>query len=407
MRFFLHLLLWYLLTFMYVVSLYLNSANSDFSSFIRLDTFALNYGVLGTVNFLLFYALVFYVIPYFLQRKKKVLLAFVILGMILVAGIVKYAIAWPFRGRLLVKIGYIIHPIDVTNVHGTSAATYRPLPANVPSPVSKQLPISQRVLPMPAIQGPFEYSLEVLWLGFMLAFTALTYRILLDWYKNEQIRKALENEKLKAELAFLKMQVNPHFLFNSLNNLYSLSVLEKTSKTAEGIMRLSDMIRYMLYEKEDEQSTVSLPKEVHQLNSYIDLQRLRHDSDMHLHFSIEGDITHSRIAPLLLFPLLENACKHGVVDDAKRPVTIELKVTSSNLLFSIRNVKNHHLKDPTGASDWKTYVSAWPCYILAVIPCISRKAPLIFLWNYNYLYDQTRSGKNAEVSDHRRRAFSH
>jgi two-component system, LytTR family, sensor kinase len=387
-RLIIHLVLWYLLTFIYIISLYLNSANSNFSVFIRLDTFVLNYGILGTINFLVFYTLVFYIIPVFLHRKRKVQLGLVILGFILVAGMIKYAVAWQFREHLLVKIGYTVpisipkgmnasHPSPANAPRSSSVTAATPAaaapPAAVPSAGSAAPPSSLNAphptTPLPAsltsppvtapakpiqnlprsyYQGPLEYSLESLLAGLMIAVAALAYRILLDWYKNEQIRKALEHEKLKAELAFLKMQVNPHFLFNSLNNLYSLSVLEKTVKTSDGIMRLSEMIRYMLYEKEDDQSRVSLTKEVQHLNSYIDLQRLRYESGMYLHFSMEGNIEQARIAPLLLFPLLENACKHGVVDDPKRPVTVELRVAPNQIIFSIRNDKNQHFKDHTG-----------------------------------------------------------
>lgn len=337
-----HLLLWYLLTFIYVVSLYLNSFNSSFSAFVRLDIFVLNYGLLGTINFGCFYVLVFYVFPFFLRRKKKVRLALVAIGMILAVGMAKYAISWQFRERLLIKTGYVTR----VSLPKNGIPVYA-LPLNGPRPAGNQ-DTPKRVIPLSYFQGPLEYALESLLTGLMIAFAALAYRILLDWYKNEQIRKALENEKLKAELAFLKMQVNPHFLFNSLNNLYSLSVLEKTSKTSEGIMKLSEMIRYMLYEKEDEQSRVSLSKELQHLNSYIDLQRLRYENGMYLHFSTEGDVDQARIAPLLLFPLLENACKHGVVNDPLRPVTVELKVTSARIVFSVCNAINQDFKDRTG-----------------------------------------------------------
>jgi two-component system, LytTR family, sensor kinase len=383
-RLIIHLVLWYLLTFIYIVSLYLNSVNSNFSVFIRLDMFVLNYGILGTINFLVFYILVFYIIPVFLRRKRKVQLGLVIIGFILVAGMVKYAIAWQFREHLLIKIGYTVpysvpkgksaahpstvpHPIIQPSAGpaAPSSSLNEPQPTippsanNDPQPTIQPSAISAtplasnpakpiQPLPRSYYQGPLEYSLQSLLAGLMIAFAALAYRILLDWYKNEQIRKALEHEKLKAELAFLKMQVNPHFLFNSLNNLYSLSVLEKTVKTSDGIMRLSEMIRYMLYEKEDDQSRVSLTKEIQHLNSYIDLQRLRYESGMYLHFSMEGNIDQARIAPLLLFPLLENACKHGVVDDPKRPVTVELKIAPGQIIFSIRNDKNQHFKDHTG-----------------------------------------------------------
>jgi LytS/YehU family sensor histidine kinase len=177
---------------------------------------------------------------------------------------------------------------------------------------------------------------------------AFAYRLLLLWFQQEKLRKELENQKLKAELSFLKMQVNPHFLFNALNNIYSLSVMEKSNKTGQSIMKLSDLMRYVLYEKEDTENRVSLDKEIRHINSYIDLEKLRHPGDVYINFSIEGDTNGKRIVPLLLFPLIENACKHGILTDAQKPVDINLKVTDHQLNFSIENSINSYHKDEVG-----------------------------------------------------------
>ena len=177
---------------------------------------------------------------------------------------------------------------------------------------------------------------------------AFAYRLLLLWFQQEKLRKELENQKLQAELSFLKMQVNPHFLFNALNNIYSLAVMEKSKKTGDSIMKLSELMRYVLYEKEDAENRVSLDKEIRHINSYIDLEKLRHPGDVYINFSIEGDTAGKRIVPLLLFPLIENACKHGVLANAQKPVDINLKVTDHQLNFSIENSVNSYQKDETG-----------------------------------------------------------
>ena len=177
---------------------------------------------------------------------------------------------------------------------------------------------------------------------------AFAYRLLLLWFQQEKLRKELENQKLKAELSFLKLQVNPHFLFNALNNIYSLSVMEKSNKTGQSIMKLSDLMRYVLYEKEDAENRVSLDKEIRHINSYIDLEKLRHPGDVYINFSIEGDTNGKRIVPLLLFPLIENACKHGILTDAQKPVDINLKVSDHQLNFSIENSINSYQKDEVG-----------------------------------------------------------
>jgi len=177
---------------------------------------------------------------------------------------------------------------------------------------------------------------------------AFAYRLLLLWFQQEKVRKELENQKLQAELSFLKMQVNPHFLFNALNNIYSLSVMEKSTKTGQSVMKLSELMRYVLYEKEDSENRVSLEKEIRHINSYIDLEKLRHPGDVYINFSIEGEINGKRIVPLLLFPLIENACKHGILTDARKPVDINLKVTDHQLNFSIENSINSYQKDEVG-----------------------------------------------------------
>ena len=177
---------------------------------------------------------------------------------------------------------------------------------------------------------------------------AFAYRLLLGWFQQEKLRKELQNQKLQAELSFLKMQVNPHFLFNALNNIYSLAVIEDSKKTGNSILKLSELIRYMLYEKEDAENKVSLDKEIRHINSYLDLERLRHQDDIYINFSIEGETYDKKLAPLLLFPLIENACKHGILNDPQKPVDIHLKASHHQLEFSISNYCNDYVKDQSG-----------------------------------------------------------
>jgi LytS/YehU family sensor histidine kinase len=176
---------------------------------------------------------------------------------------------------------------------------------------------------------------------------AFAYRIYVNWMHQEKISKDLENQRLKAELSFLKMQINPHFLFNALNNIYSLIVIDHSERAGNSIMKLSEIMRYVLYEKEDAAHKVSLDKEINQLNNYIDLERLRHGDNMHFNFSVEGEIIDKRIAPLLLFPILENAFKHGLLSDPEKPVTAELKV-DNQIHFLVRNFKTNYCKDGVG-----------------------------------------------------------
>ncbi|WP_420387673.1 sensor histidine kinase [Roseivirga sp.] len=153
-----------------------------------------------------------------------------------------------------------------------------------------------------------------------------------SWYKLQQVEK----EKLSIELNSLKSQVNPHFLFNSLNSIYSLA-LSRSEQTADTVLELSNLLRYMLYEVSEEK--VELAKEVEMLENYIELQKLRADDSTQVTFEVKGALDEVKIAPLLFFPLIENAFKHGVkgVSDSGF-IKISLEV-DRHISFSISNNK--------------------------------------------------------------------
>lgn len=165
-----------------------------------------------------------------------------------------------------------------------------------------------------------------------------------SWYRLQQIEK----EKLSLELNSLKMQINPHFLFNSLNSMYSLA-RKKSEKTPDAILRLSNLMRYMIYEVSDD---VPLSKEVDSINDYLDLQRLRLNEDANISFQTEGDLANQMIAPLLFFPIIENSFKHGLKGErGDNYVKINLENDEKNLSFHIINNKgkvDHIEKDPFG-----------------------------------------------------------
>jgi LytS/YehU family sensor histidine kinase len=170
-------------------------------------------------------------------------------------------------------------------------------------------------------------------------------RITMEWFKNERQKKEMEAEKLASELAFLKSQVNPHFLFNILNNICSLA-RKKSDETENAIIKLSQIMRYMLQDSKDEK--VSLEKEVEYLQSYIELQRLRLPEAVKINFSTEGRPELFSIAPLLLIPFVENAFKHGVSYQDSSEITIRLICSWQMLSF---HVENHIAKHQEGAKD--------------------------------------------------------
>jgi len=159
-------------------------------------------------------------------------------------------------------------------------------------------------------------------------------RITMEWFNNERQKKEMEAEKLSSELAFLKSQVNPHFLFNILNNICSLA-RKKSDETENAIIKLSQIMRYMLQDSKDEK--VSLEKEVEYLNSYIELQRLRLPEKVKIDFTIDGQPELLSIEPLLLIPFVENAFKHGVSYQGSSAISIHLGTKGNNLSFTVRN----------------------------------------------------------------------
>jgi LytS/YehU family sensor histidine kinase len=124
----------------------------------------------------------------------------------------------------------------------------------------------------------------------------------------------LEKENLKNELRALKSQINPHFLFNSLNSIYSLA-LKKSNDTPEVILKLSDVLRYVIYESNE--PLVDLEKELKFIGNYIDLQKLRHKYPDNISLNMEGITDGIKIAPLIFIVFIENAIKHGLVGIGK------------------------------------------------------------------------------------------
>ncbi len=158
------------------------------------------------------------------------------------------------------------------------------------------------------------------------------------WVQKQQEWLQTEKEKVIAELQLLKAQVHPHFLFNTLNNIYSFS-LQHSAKAPELILKLSSLLSYMLYEcKEDE---VPLQKELEVMKNYIDLEKERYGNHFELSLSIEGDINNKMIVPLLLLPLLENAFKHGTSEQLEKPwLNVDIFVKGNTLRCKIVNSKN-------------------------------------------------------------------
>ncbi len=158
---------------------------------------------------------------------------------------------------------------------------------------------------------------------------SLMLRISTRWQQTER-------EKIAAELSYLKAQINPHFLFNTLNSIYSLAIM-KSDETPTAVVKLSGMMRYVLSEAATD--FVSLEKEIVYIKNYIDLQKLRFGESISLEFMINGQTNGFQIAPLVLIPFIENAFKHGVNAEEDSVIEIKIDITANELFLYVVNKK--------------------------------------------------------------------
>ena len=156
-----------------------------------------------------------------------------------------------------------------------------------------------------------------------------------NYIKLKQAAQKLRFEKQEAELNFLKSQTNPHFLFNTLNNIYSLS-RDKSDLAPESILRLSKILRFMLYETSG--AFIAIEQELKIINDFIALEKLRYDESLRVNFNYDVEDMKQALPPLLLVPLVENAFKHGAAETRGYPfIDIHLSVNNRKLLFVVKN----------------------------------------------------------------------
>ena len=257
----------------------------------------------GLINIAIFYFNYLIILPTFLNRKKYWWCAIVMIALVLVSSIVKCGLA------------YYFYDIIIKRDSGKHIIAF------------------------------WDYFMTAAFVGCLFIFLSAVLKFVTDWFLNEKIKTNLENEKLLSELAFLKSQINPHFLFNSLNNIYSLAY-QKSDKTPEAILKLSEIMRYMLYESNEDK--VALADEIRYLENYIELQKLRFKDSSYIKFEIIGDAKAQKITPLVLISFVENAFKHGIATDREVPISILLNIEPGKLFFKTVNKKSNQNKDDTG-----------------------------------------------------------
>lgn len=154
------------------------------------------------------------------------------------------------------------------------------------------------------------------------------------WRRDEEKRQDLERQRINTELSYLKAQINPHFFFNTLNNIYSLTNLN-VEKAQKALLKLSRMMRYVLYENQKDETL--LKKEVNFIQDYIELMKMRLTPNVILNLKIEEPKEDQIIAPMLLLPFLENSFKHGISNQKECEISIRLEVMGDTLFFETRN----------------------------------------------------------------------
>lgn len=237
------------------------------------------------------YINIFYLVPNFLTEKKR---------------------EWTFIGSLLLACA-ILTPLKVLALYF--------LHSNFPEFQSE------------LVKNQFWYFLGLVYIA---GFSTI-YSIIAAWKQQERQQQELQNQTIESELRFLKTQINPHFLFNTLNSLYALT-LKKSNDAPEVVLMLSEMMRYMLYECNE--PLVQLSKEVSYIENYLNLEKLRLSKDIDIHFEVKGATADYKVAPLLFIPFIENSFKHGVANQiGKGFVHIHIACSDELITFSIENTK--------------------------------------------------------------------
>ncbi|MET0637891.1 MAG: sensor histidine kinase [Chitinophagaceae bacterium] len=246
--------------------------------------------------FILFsYPLVYFAIPHLLLKGKVIQFLFVILGW----GVLGFYFDIAYRSYILIPAQ---EAMGLTNI--------------IP-------------------RGPLAFC-------FLCMTTSAASPMIIKFFKLWTIKQRdwmqAQNEKTTAELQVLKAQIHPHFLFNTLNNIYSFS-LERSSKTPGLILKLSSLLNYMLYDcKADE---VRLSKEVEVMKDYIELEKERYGNKIDISWNAEGEMAENFIAPLIMIPILENSFKHGLSEQIEKPwLSVDISVRQNTLHCKIANSKN-------------------------------------------------------------------
>lgn len=248
--------------------------------------------IIGSIiNLILFYSIAFYLIPVTLKK-----------------GVSHFAV---WLSLLFVVASVVESMVDF--------ALYR----------SSGSPIDSSIWP--------ELILMVVVMHILVVIIAFAYRFSKDWFDNEQLRRSISEHQLRSELEILKSQINPHFLFNALNNLFYMALQSGDEKTAEGINKLAEIMRYV-FDKTGKEK-VSIREEIQYISDYIYLQQLRFNEQVTVQFKYPETMMNFPISPMLLITFVENAFKYGVSSQSKTTIAIRVSIDEESFVFEVENQK--------------------------------------------------------------------
>jgi two-component system, LytTR family, sensor kinase len=299
-----------------------------------------------------FYLNTYYFIPKLFSQKRILRYLLVIVGIIVVIAAQQFTVEWFFIRRNASDLDFGKKSVQIQiDSPFKSEADFKEGPEKYDPSFKNNFPPYDSLRKMPPPPYEFRSPFRIIHIPgiFLRSLSSALFILLLsgfikiaqEWFKTEKKRKELENQRLNAELAFLKSQVNPHFFFNTLNSIYALAH-KKSDRTEEAILKLSEIMRYMIYESEVE--VVSLTREVEYINHYIDLQKLRLSKNIDVQLNVSGETSGHTISPMLLIPFIENAFKHGISYTHKSYVHIQLIVNRNIIEFNITNSRHNKAK---------------------------------------------------------------
>lgn len=269
----------------------------------------INRGVFGLLNFALFYTAIRLLFPPFLASRNWVRLVLGIALFMFVAVAVKYTVAERFFLTEMLQGGYR---------NG-----------------------------QPVVKSFRQYLASESWTNGLVLCAALAYVLFFAWLEEDKRRKQLALQKQDAEFAILKMQLNAHFLMNSLNSIYSLALV-RSPQVVDAAHTLSQILEYMTEQPPVAGYRTKLSDELRYLEDFIAMQRLRTGCQDCVRMEVSGNADAFGIAPLLLVPFVENAFKHGVANRPEQPVEIKVECGAEGLGFFVHNFKTRKRKDQTG-----------------------------------------------------------